>query len=103
MSWTSFKLGGFWLGIWPEYVAVISPDGAEHTIYVPERTCENLAKPEDAGDSPFHCSECGARSSYGDGTFHIGESSTLNGKLMLADAWHVWRYCPSCGAKVIEK
>lgn len=65
-----------------------------------ERTCRNLAMPEDAGDSPFHCSECGARSFYGDGTFHIGESFTLNGSLVLADAWHAWRYCPNCGAKV---
>lgn len=67
-----------------------------------ERTCENLANPEDADDLPFRCSECGARSSYGDGTFHIGESFTLKGNRMLADACHAWRYCPNCGARVEE-
>lgn len=71
--------------------------------WVRERTCKNLAQPEDADDLPFCCSECGARSSYGDGTFHIGESFMLNGNLMLADAWHAWRHCPNCGAKVVNE
>ena len=74
--------------------------GGETVAYVRERTCRNLATPEDVDDSPFTCSECGARSSYGDGTFHIGESFMLNGNLMLADAWHAWRHCPNCGARV---
>lgn len=70
--------------------------------WVRERTCENLAKPRDDGDFPFHCSECGAQTLCGDGTIHIGESFMLAGNLVLADAWHAWRYCPYCGAKVVS-
>ena len=70
------------MGIWPEYVDVISPDGAEHIIYVPERTCHIEMYPmglhEEDGEAPI-CSAC-----------------------RVAIDEDVY-YCPNCGARVKEE
>lgn len=68
-----------------------------------ERTCRNIAEPDEMHDRPFTCSECGARGPYGEGTYHIGRSHEINGKVVFWDSWPVYKYCPNCGAKVVSE
>ena len=65
-----------------------------------ERTCRNIAEPDEMSDKSFTCSECGARGPYGEGTYHIGGCEEIDGKLMLWDSWPVYKFCPNCGARV---
>lgn len=78
-----------------------------------ERTCRNLAEPDEVNDRPFTCSECGASGPYGEGTYHIAKTETVSkeladalgiaeGSVIHSDAWPVWKYCPNCGAKVVD-
>lgn len=75
----------------------------DDTAWVPERTCMNVAEPDAVNDRPFTCSECGARGPYGNGTYHIGGTTEFCGSLVFFDSWPVWRYCPNCGAKVVDE
>ena len=69
--------------------------------WVRERTCRNIAEPDEMSDEPFTCSECGARGPYGDGIYHIGGSKkNEDGSVAFWDAWPVYKYCPNCGRKV---
>ena len=65
-----------WRGVFELLADLIEPE--------PERTCELIDKRWDDGTCVWgvECSECGSRFSYETGT--------------------CWRYCPSCGAKVVE-
>jgi len=68
-----------------------------------ERTCRNLAEPDEMNDRPFTCSECGARGPYGEGTYHIGGCEEKeDGSVVFWDSWPVYKYCPNCGRRVIE-
>jgi len=68
-----------------------------------ERTCRNIAEPDEMSDRPFTCSECGARGPYGEGTYHIGGSEKKeDGSVVFWDAWPVYKYCPHCGRKVVS-
>ena len=68
-----------------------------------ERTCRNIAEPDEEFDRPFTCSECGARGPYGNGTYHLGGCEEIDGRMCFWDSWPVWRFCPNCGAKVEGK
>jgi hypothetical protein len=66
-------------------------------------TCRNVAEPDEYSDRPFTCSECGARGPMGNGTYHMASSWAMkDGTLAFADSWPVWKYCPACGAKVVD-
>jgi hypothetical protein len=66
--------------------------------------CRNVADPDEYSDRPFTCSECGARGPMGNGTYHMASSVTLpDGTVGFGDSWPTWRYCPNCGAKVVDK
>ena len=74
---------------WPDAVVMENQgsvlDGTyESRMYYPERTCELADKRWDDGTCVWgvECSECGSRFSYETGT--------------------CWKYCPSCGAKVVK-
>ena len=74
---------------WPDAVVMENQgsvlDGTyESKMYYPERTCELADKRWDDGTCVWgvECSECGSRFSYETGT--------------------CWKYCPSCGAKVMN-
>lgn len=67
----------------------------------PERTCSNIAEPDEMSDRPFTCSECGARGPYGEGIYHIGGSREVGGNLVFWDSWPVYKFCQNCGAKVV--
>lgn len=71
--------------------------------WVRERTCRNIAEPDEMSDRPFTCSECGARGPYGDGIYHIGGCREIDGKLVFWDSWPAYKFCPNCGAKVVEE
>lgn len=59
----------------------------------PERTCRNIASESDREwGNPFICSECGADPHDAE-SYYCGFSS----------GEHDWRFCPSCGAKVIRE
>lgn len=66
-----------------------------------ERTCRNIAEPDEMSDKSFTCSECGARGPYGEGTYHIGGCDEVDGKVVFWDSWPVYKFCPNCGAKVV--
>lgn len=67
-------------------------------------TCRNVAEPDEYSDRPFTCSECGAMGPLGNGTYHLATSGvTEDGALVFGDSWPVWKYCPNCGRKVVEK
>lgn len=58
----------------------------------PERTCRNIASEADREwGNPFICSECGADPHDAE-SYYCGFSS----------GEHDWRFCPSCGAKVVH-
>lgn len=85
MSHTNMILGRWRADEWPEYVEV-SHEGMREASrrYVPERTCKMEYEDEWSGDElypteAYSCSACGRM--------------TLEGKP---------RYCPGCGAKVVE-
>ena len=62
-------------------------------VFRPERTCRNLAEPDETSDNPFYCSECGARDPYGEGIYAVGGCKTNeNGNVVHWDAWPAWRY-----------
>lgn len=66
--------------------------------YVRERTCRNAD--EDEGehiDGDFRCSECGVFV----GTASHSEPITFFDKSVFPSAGR-WKFCPNCGAKVIE-
>lgn len=82
---------GIGIGKLPEAFAVrehVEDGGYVETLYVPERTCENVK-----GDDclSFECSEC-----------HEGFSTDPTAS---ACGWDTrgFRYCPSCGARVVEQ
>ena len=57
-----------------------------------ERTCRNIAYKNDREfGAPFICSECGADP-------HDAESYFCG----FSNGEHDWRFCPNCGAKVVE-
>lgn len=58
-----------------------------------ERTCRNIADEtyREFGE-PFKCSECGADP-------HDGESFCCG----FSSGEYDWRFCPNCGAKVVEQ
>ena len=69
-----------------------------------ERTCKNLAEPDEMCDSPFCCSECGARGPYGEAIYAIGGcEKDDDGNVTFWDAWPMWRFCPNCGARVVSE
>ena len=58
-----------------------------------ERTCRNIANKNDREfGAPFICSECGADP-------HDAESYFCG----FSNGEHDWRFCPNCGAKVVEE
>lgn len=58
-----------------------------------ERTCRNIAKKTDREfGNPFICSECGADPHDAE-SYYCGFSS----------GEYDWRFCPNCGAKVIQE
>lgn len=58
-----------------------------------ERTCRNIAGEDDREwGNPFICSECGADPHDAE-SYYCGFSS----------GEHDWRFCPNCGAKVMEE
>lgn len=52
-----------------------------------ERMCENLEQPDEVNDAPFHCSVCGARATYDDGTYHVIECYVVDGMICFTDSW----------------
>ena len=83
-----------WQAIYNRLADLIEPE---------ERTCRNIAEPDEEFDRPFTCSECGARGPYGNGTYHLGGCEETDGRMCFWDSWPVWRFCPNCGAKVVEQ
>ena len=58
-----------------------------------KRTCRNIANKNDREfGAPFICSECGADP-------HDAESYFCG----FSNGEHDWRFCPNCGAKVVEE
>lgn len=78
MSWSpELQIGE--MRPWPDSVRVVRDKTGESRRYLPERTCE--AEYSDCGDGTgaLYCSECGG---------YMDEND---------------RYCPHCGAKVVEQ
>lgn len=58
-----------------------------------ERTCRNIAKKTDREfGNPFICSECGADPHDAE-SYYCGFSS----------GEYDWRFCPNCGARVVQQ
>lgn len=68
-----------------------------------ERTCRNVANREYEDERSFTCSECGARDAFGEGVYHLGGCKEIDGSICHWDSWPVWKFCPNCGAKVVEQ
>lgn len=90
MSNTNLSLGSNWEpGEWPEHVSVSHEGLGDEMCYVPSRTChpESPERVDYQGrlHLMFHrCSECGHDLPY------------------EAEKGHC-NYCPSCGARVVER
>ena len=76
--YTNLPLGGNWAGEWPAYVLVHHEGSVDDVRYVPERTCHYVY---DEGLCGWACSECGGLEPVGDNV----------------------RYCPDCGARVVDE
>ena len=76
--YTNLPLGGNWAGEWPAYVLVHHEGSVDDVRYVPERTCRYVY---DKGLCGWVCSECGGLEPVG---YHV-------------------RYCPDCGARVMDE
>lgn len=74
----------------PERLVLERTDYSDSVVYIPERTCRNVSDPPEG----FLCSECG----WGD----FAEPSHLLTGSCYAGLAKGPRYCPSCGARVVE-
>ena len=99
MSNTNMVLGSWRRGEWPEYVTV-SHEGMREPgrRYVPERTCRMIH--DHLTDTVF-CDVCGERfDSVAQYMAMVPKGlSVTEYKPEYKDA----RYCPHCGAKVVER
>jgi hypothetical protein len=82
-----------------ERLADVTPEEAEQNTYRlwntrAERTCHDLGGCDEAGMQVFHCSECGCVLSL----FDVSGTNTL----CTNHIYDYPRYCPICGAKVVE-
>ena len=69
---------------------LVLTDGKTELVYLPLRTCRNVSDPPEG----FLCSECG----WGD----FAEPSHLLTGSCYANLAKGPRYCPNCGARVVE-
>ena len=89
MSFTNMLLSGGWgLGEWPDHIEVVHDNfRRESRIYVPERTCRMVLDEEMTRlleyDDAFTCTACGERVTH--------RSSER------------MRFCPNCGARVVQQ
>lgn len=81
MSWAPDLIIGE-LRPWPDSVRVLRGVTGEGRTYVPERTCHNE---NEEWPSLFKCSDCG----YDNSDTYCGTEA-------------IFKYCPSCGAKVVK-
>lgn len=103
ISNTALLLGGNWEpDEWPGYVHVGHEGLSDGERYVPERTCRNIGG-EEWG---FKCSECGGHT-HGS-PFHVPDEERdrlagfLGGSIASLHG-SVPRFCPNCGARVVEE
>ena len=94
MSNTNMVLGSWRRGEWPEYITV-SHEGMREPgrRYVPERTCRNVCE-WNIDTFHFTCSECGAE---------IGGDDLGDSPVFVGDYHEQLRYCPNCGARVVDE
>lgn len=83
MNFTSMLLGGSWgRGEWPDYIEVAHDVNCiDMRSYVPERTCRIYDTDHGFEDS-IRCDAC---------------------QMTFRRPWQPFKFCPNCGARVIQE
>lgn len=91
----AFVLHGSWRrNERPEYVDVWHEFSSETQRYVPEKTCRNVSEWNNPDLFDFKCSECGAE---------VCSDEMGKSPLVVDECEEHPRYCPNCGAKVVDE
>ena len=80
---------------WPKVLWMVRKqgDGDERRRYLPERTCRNVSEWHDVDE--FVCSECGIKLRDWSEVWEDEEQSCR--------FEYAFKFCPMCGAKVVEE
>lgn len=83
MSFTNMPLGGGWgLGEWPDHIEVVHDAcRCESRTYVPERTC-HIYDTDHGFEDSIRCDAC---------------------QMTFRRPWQPFKFCPNCGAKVVDQ
>lgn len=83
MSFTNMPRGGGWgIGEWPDHIEVVHDAcRCESRTYVPERTCRIYGTDHEFEDS-IRCDAC---------------------QMTFRRPWQPFKFCPNCGAKVVDR